>query len=184
MQPDTAENLRALADELGRVPQPAAQDMQSTWICAMMDGAEAALRRAADRIDQFETAAAKFDALDGIGGAACSAIRDLLRDAGVPEAAFIDDFVAVAIAQRDEARHVVRETLWMAGRYANGRQTYAVKMYNDARKIAEAGGYASKAEPAVDGGEMGTPMRIDQDEALARVEALAAARRAAAADRG
>ncbi len=72
----------------------------------------------------------------------------------------------------------------MAGRYDNGRQTYAVQMYNDALKIAEAGGYASKAESAVDGREMGAPMRIDQDEALARVEALAAARRAAAADRG
>lgn len=64
------------------------------------------------------------------------------------------DRLESALAQRDEARHVVRETLWMAGRYANGRQTYAVSMYNEARETAEAGGYAGEAEPAVDGGEM------------------------------
>ena len=48
--------------------------------------------------------------------------------------------------ERDEARGVVRDTLWMARRYADGRQSYAVGMYNDAAKIAEAGGYA-KGEP-------------------------------------
>lgn len=44
--------------------------------------------------------------------------------------------------ERDEARGVVRETLWMARRYADGRQSYAVGMFNDAATIAEAGGYA------------------------------------------
>jgi len=48
--------------------------------------------------------------------------------------------------ERDEARGVVLDTLWMARRYADGRQSYAVGMYNDAAKIAEAGGYA-KGEP-------------------------------------
>ena len=44
--------------------------------------------------------------------------------------------------ERDDARHVVRQTLWMARRYADGRNTYAVEMYNDAAKIAIDGGFA------------------------------------------
>ena len=55
-------------------------------------------------------------------------------------------------AARMEAQRVVRDTLWMAGRYADGRQTYAVGMYNDALKIAQRGGYDGGAKPAIDGG--------------------------------
>lgn len=113
---DDPGELRALADIVRQMPVHSVDGVPPATALSALVSAETALRRAADRIDQFDA----------------------------------------AIAQRDEARHVVSETLWMAGRYANGRQTYAVKMYNDARKIAQAGGYASKAEPAVDGGNMET----------------------------
>lgn len=53
--------------------------------------------------------------------------------------------------ERDEAQSVVRETLWMAGRYADGRATYAVEMYNAARQKAVKGGYAGDAKEAIDG---------------------------------
>jgi hypothetical protein len=53
--------------------------------------------------------------------------------------------------ERDEAQRVVRDTLWMAGRYADGRRSYAVGLYNDALAIAQAGGYAEGAKPARDG---------------------------------
>ena len=42
--------------------------------------------------------------------------------------------------ERDEARQIVRDIYWMALRYADGRQTYAPGMCNDAlRKAYEAG---------------------------------------------
>jgi len=34
--------------------------------------------------------------------------------------------------ERDEAREIVREIWWMARRYADGRNTFAPKMFNDA----------------------------------------------------
>ncbi len=103
------------------------------------DDTPESLRALADRLETFGAwPASREDAADAIRRAA-------------------DQFDA-AIAQRDEARHVVSETLWMAGRYASGRQTYAVSMYNEARKLAEAGGYASTAGPAVDGREMASQL--------------------------
>lgn len=48
--------------------------------------------------------------------------------------------------QRDEARGVVRDTLWMARRYADGRATHAVYTYNSAVEVARRGGYASAPE--------------------------------------
>ena len=43
-------------------------------------------------------------------------------------------------AERDEARAIVRDIHWMARRYADGRQSYAAGMFNDAvRKAYEAG---------------------------------------------
>jgi hypothetical protein len=42
--------------------------------------------------------------------------------------------------ERDEARQIVRDIYWMARRYADGRQSYAVGMFNDAvRKAYDAG---------------------------------------------
>lgn len=46
---------------------------------------------------------------------------------------------------------IVENTLWMAGRYADGRRTYAVGLYNDMLVRAEALGCAMGAKPAVDG---------------------------------
>lgn len=43
--------------------------------------------------------------------------------------------------ERDEAREIVREIWWMARRYADGRNTYAPKMFNDAIHIAEKAGW-------------------------------------------
>ena len=41
------------------------------------------------------------------------------------------------LADRVEAlESIIRDTLWMAGRYADGRMTYAVGMFNDARAKA------------------------------------------------
>jgi len=34
--------------------------------------------------------------------------------------------------ERDEARDIVRKIWWMARRYADGRNTFAPKMFNDA----------------------------------------------------
>jgi len=47
---------------------------------------------------------AKWEAADGMDGAVVHAIRDMLNAADVPARPFIDDHVAMAIAQRDEAR--------------------------------------------------------------------------------
>jgi hypothetical protein len=44
-------------------------------------------------------------------------------------------------AERDEARNIVRDIHWMARRYADGRQSYAVGMFNDAVKRAYDGGW-------------------------------------------
>ena len=42
--------------------------------------------------------------------------------------------------QLDAARRFIRDTFWMARRYANGRSTYAPGMYNDAlAAVIEAG---------------------------------------------
>jgi hypothetical protein len=63
-----------------------------------------ALRSQVEALTAERDAKAKaFDTMDGLDGAACDAIRKVLRRAGVPEAAFIDDFVRNAIAQRDAA---------------------------------------------------------------------------------
>lgn len=43
-------------------------------------------------------------------------------------------------AALDEARAIIRETLWMARRYADGRGTYATSSYNDAARKALAAG--------------------------------------------
>ena len=48
--------------------------------------------------------------------------------------------LAAVTAERDALRGIVRDTLWMARRYADGRRTYAVGMCNDAiAKAAELG---------------------------------------------
>lgn len=73
-------------------------------------------------------------------------IRTVLINPNGPEAvAEIERLEAKVKAleeERDEARHVVKQTLWMAQRYANGRMTYAVEMFNDAARLAVVGGYA------------------------------------------
>lgn len=58
----------------------------------------------------------------------------------------------------------------MAGRYADGRRTYAVAMYNDARARAEQGGFGGDAQPAVDGDE---PDHVTLTERVAAAEARA-----------
>jgi hypothetical protein len=40
-------------------------------------------------------------------------------------------------AENERLRSIIRETLWMACRYAHGRNTYAVGMYNDAAREAQ-----------------------------------------------
>lgn len=47
-------------------------------------------------------------------------------------------------------RHVIREIQWMARRYAHGRMTYAVGMYNNAIKVAQSVGMEFKPDP-IDG---------------------------------
>ena len=86
--------------------------------------------------------------------------------------------VRVLEGERDEARGVVRETLWMARRYADGRQTYAVGMFNDAAMLAVAGGYAS-GEP--DGTMFARDGRMPEYRA-AEARAEAAERRAGEAE--
>lgn len=58
----------------------------------------------ADAEAERDAAVAKFEANDGIHGAACAMIRDLLNMSDVPKAAFIDDHVANAIVERNIAR--------------------------------------------------------------------------------
>jgi hypothetical protein len=45
-----------------------------------------------------------------------------------------------------QLEQIIRDTLWMARRYADGRQTYAVGMYNDAARIAINLGVVSYAD--------------------------------------
>jgi hypothetical protein len=40
-------------------------------------------------------------------------------------------------AENAALRKIIRDTLWMACRYAHGRQSYAVAMYNDAAREAD-----------------------------------------------
>lgn len=67
------------------------------------------------------------------------------------------DRIASLERERDEARQIVRDIHWMARRYADGRMTYAVGMFNDAVKKAFDGGWleVSHGEPAyaVDGAD-------------------------------
>lgn len=41
-----------------------------------------------------------------------------------------------ARARVEALESIIRDTLWMARRYAHGRQSYAVSMYNDAARAA------------------------------------------------
>lgn len=50
---------------------------------------------------------------DMLAGGAAAAVRDLLRDADVPQAAYIDDHVCNALAQRDHARKAIVD-IWEA----------------------------------------------------------------------
>jgi len=74
----------------------------------------------------------------------CLATRTVERDA-------LRSTVDQQKQQIEDLRGIVRDTLWMAGRYADKRMTYAVGMYNDARVKAEAMGCADGAKVAVDG---------------------------------
>jgi hypothetical protein len=40
------------------------------------------------------------------------------------------------VSRENQLTHIIKETMWMARRYANGRMTYAPGMYNDAARIA------------------------------------------------
>jgi hypothetical protein len=59
--------------------------------------------------------------------------------------------LATLRAQLETLTGIVRDTLWMAGRYADRRMSYAVGLYNDARVKAEAMGCADGATIAIDG---------------------------------
>jgi hypothetical protein len=63
---------------------------------------------------------------------------------------------------------IVENTLWMAGRYADRRMTYAVGLYNDMLAQAEALGCANEAKPAVDGMD---PERLSLMEQIASLRA-------------
>jgi hypothetical protein len=56
------------------------------------------------------------------------------------------------LAERDEARQIVRDIFWMALRYADGRNTYAVGMCNDALGKAYKAGWLVPEE-----GDRATP---------------------------
>lgn len=59
------------------------------------------------------------------------------------------DALETALAERDEARSIVRDIHWMAQRYADGRKSYAVGLYNDA--IIKAISWCPDVKSAVDG---------------------------------
>jgi hypothetical protein len=54
--------------------------------------------------------------------------------------------ISSLVAERDEARQIVRDTHWMAVRYADGRQSYAVGMCNDAMRKAYDAGWLTYSE--------------------------------------
>jgi len=54
-----------------------------------------------------------------------------------------------AEAKIGEASRIIRDTLWMAQRYANGRMSYAVGMYNDAARKAMEDGFVAADRDAV-----------------------------------
>jgi hypothetical protein len=80
------------------------------------------------------------------------------------------------------AVQIIRDTLWMAQRYANGRQSYAPGIYNDAARKALRLGFVS-AEPnevlwAIDGTQRSDMSGLTEAECFAAVkykDALAAA---------
>ncbi len=57
----------------------------------------------AERMAQLEAKATEWENNDDMQGGVVDAIRRVLNESGVPEAAFIDDHVMNAIAQRDRA---------------------------------------------------------------------------------
>lgn len=71
------------------------------------------------------------------------------------------DTIERLLARAEIAEKIVRDTLWMAGRYADGRKTYAVSMYNDALAQAKAAGIDGDARPALDGMAAGYPGTLD-----------------------
>lgn len=73
---------------------------------------------------------------------------------------------------------IIRDTLWMAARYADERRSYAVGLYNDARVKAEALGCAHEAWPAVDGMDPERPT-LTEELATLRAERDAAQQEAA-----
>lgn len=77
-------------------------------------------------------------------------------------------------AERDEAFRVIRETLWMAQRYATGRQSYAVGKYNDAARLAvKIGAVEAKRDGvlwALDGGNTAGLSGLTEAEFKAAIE--------------
>lgn len=79
-------------------------------------------------------------------------------------------------AREKELEKIIRETLWMACRYAHGRQSYAVGLYNDAARRAQHFGVVQDRigdEPlfALDGSlnlEMSGLSKAEHDDALRR----------------
>lgn len=79
-------------------------------------------------------------------GRACLMGKDFMRardeDAFPVRWLWPEDVVALAAdrdrlaKERDEAAAIIRNTLWMAQRYAHGHRSYAVGMYNDAARRA------------------------------------------------
>ena len=108
-------------------------------------------------MSQWETARVyRADAVDAARAADAALLRE--RDAQI----------ASLTAERDQMAAIIRDTLWMAARYADGRRSYAVGLYNDARVKAEALGCAHEAWPAVDGMD---PERPTLTEELATLRA-------------
>lgn len=69
-----------------------------------------------------------------------------------------DTFIENLEKERDEARYIVKEIWWMARRYADGRNTFAPHMFNEAMKKAE--GWIMDT----DNGEIWAKDPIDQDK--------------------
>lgn len=72
-----------------------------------------------------------YEDRDGLDGAVVDAIRTLLKEQNVPFATFIDDHVANAICQRNEAIKVIRNEVQRSRRHLSAETRDFLERYKD-----------------------------------------------------
>lgn len=108
------------------------------WAQDRLDDAEARAIAAEEEVELLK--AAIFGAPNYDADLTTGCFVEMARSVEAARQGALDRATA-AERERDEARQIVRDIYWMAIRYADGRQTYAVGMVNDALDKAYGGGW-------------------------------------------